>query len=80
MSTLALALNDEIRRLARKEIKAQTSITARAVTQYRREIPRLKRRQRDLEKRLTALEKQSRKALAAPAADLNGPPAFPRVP
>jgi hypothetical protein len=38
MSNLAVALKDEIRRLARKEIKTQTGATARAVAQYRREI------------------------------------------
>jgi DNA-binding transcriptional regulator YiaG len=76
MTTLAIALKDEIRRLARKEIKAQTGRTARAVAQYRREIARLKRQQRDHEKRLAFLAAQTRKTFASPAAaarpDLNG--------
>jgi DNA-binding transcriptional regulator YiaG len=68
VSTLAIALKDEIRRLARKEIKAQTGRTARAVAQYRREIAALKRQQRELEKKLTNLESQTRKVQPAHAA------------
>ena len=74
MTTLAIALKDEIRRLARKEIRAQTGRTTRAVAQYRREIARLKRQQRDHEKKLAFLAAQTRKTLASPAAapELNG--------
>jgi DNA-binding transcriptional regulator YiaG len=74
MTTLALALKDEIRRLARKEIRAQTGHTARAVAQYRREIVRLKRQHRDYERKLAFFASQSRKQLAAPSNDddLNG--------
>src|SRR5688572_12313333 len=66
MTTLAIALKDEIRRLARKEIKAQTGRTARAVAQYRREIARLKRQQRDNEKKLAFLAAQTSKSTASP--------------
>lgn len=78
MTTLAIALKDEIRRLARKEIKAQTGRTSRAVAQYRREIARLKRQQRDQEKKLAFLTAQTRKSLASPAAvpNLNGDSRF----
>ena len=74
MTTLAIALKDEIRRLARKEIKAQTGHTARMVAQYRREIARLKRQQREHEKKIAFLEGQTRKTLHSPAAaaELNG--------
>jgi DNA-binding transcriptional regulator YiaG len=73
MTTLAIALKDEIRRLARKEIKAQTGRTARAVTLYRREIALLKRQQRELQKKLAHLEAQSRKTQpTTAAAKLNG--------
>lgn len=74
MTTLANALKDEIRRLARKEIRAQTGRTARAVAQYRREIARLKRQQRELEKKIAVLENRSYKTPAAPVAstDVNG--------
>jgi len=77
MTNLAIALKDEIRRLARKEIKAQTGRTARVVTQYRREIALLKRRQRELERTLAHLEAQSRNAQPTPApAELNGDARF----
>ena len=61
MSTLAVALKDEIRRLARKEIKTQTSTTAKAVAQFRREIAKLKRQSRESERKIAFLEAQERK-------------------
>ena len=76
MTTLATVLKDEIRRLARKEIKAQTSRTAKAVARYRREIARLKRDQRNLERKLSQLEGQIRKTAAAPAEESNGEQRF----
>jgi len=78
MTTLAIALKDEIRRLARKEIKAQTGATARAVAQYRREIARLKRQQREHEKKIAFLEAQTHKTMRSStvAASLNGDSRF----
>ena len=78
MTTLATALKDEIRRLARKEIKTQTQRTTRAVAQYRREIARLKRQQREHEKRIAFLLAQTRKTMNSPtaAAELNGDARF----
>jgi DNA-binding transcriptional regulator YiaG len=70
MTTLAIALKDEIRRLARKEIRAQTGRQARAVAQYRREIARLKRQQRDHEKKIARLAAQVREPQNATAADI----------
>jgi DNA-binding transcriptional regulator YiaG len=58
MTTLAVALKDEIRRLARKEIKAQTATTARAVAQYRRDIAKLKRQLREQDKKIASLSRQ----------------------
>ena len=77
MTTLANALEDEIRRLARKEIKTQTARTAKAVARYRREIARLKRQQNDLERKLARFEGQINKApTAAPAAESDGEQRF----
>jgi DNA-binding transcriptional regulator YiaG len=59
MSTLAIALKNEICRLARKEIKAQTGRTARAVKQYRREIARLKRQLREQDRKIGYLANQT---------------------
>ncbi len=77
MTTLAIALKDEIRRLARKEIKAQTGRMARAVAQYRRDIAQLKREERALERRLALLESQGRQAVPpSPGVHLNGDARF----
>ena len=57
MTTLAVALKEEIRRLARKEIKAATHATAKAVAQHRREIAKLKRQLREQEKKIASLQK-----------------------
>ena len=57
MTTLAAALKDEIRRLARKEIKAASQATIKAVAQHRREVAQLKRQLRDQEKKVASLQK-----------------------
>ena len=57
MTTLATALKEEIRRLARKEIKAATQAIAKAVAQHRREIAKLKRQLREQEKKIASLQK-----------------------
>ena len=66
MANLAATLKEEIQRLARKEIKAQTGTTKQAVTQYRREIAKLKRQMREQEKKIDFLEAQERKRLGRP--------------
>jgi DNA-binding transcriptional regulator YiaG len=58
MTTLAVALKDEIRRLARKEIRAQTGTTTKAVAQFRRDIAKLKRQIREQEKTISRLSSQ----------------------
>jgi len=67
MANLAATLKEEIQRLARKEIKAQTGTTKQAVAQYRREIAKLKRQLREQEKKINFLEKQEQKRLGQPA-------------
>jgi DNA-binding transcriptional regulator YiaG len=69
MTSLAVALKEEIRRLARKEIKQQTGSTAQAVARYRREIAQLKRQIREHERKIVFLAGQERKRLDAPGAD-----------
>src|SRR3954470_12659646 len=69
MTTFVVALKDEIRRIARKEIRAQTGKHARAVAQYRREIARLKRQQREQEKKIGNLEAHSRDDRPASTSD-----------
>ena len=43
MPNIAGVLKEEIRRLAKREIKAQVGTTQKAATQYRRDIAKLKR-------------------------------------
>jgi DNA-binding transcriptional regulator YiaG len=66
MPDLAALLRDEIRRLARKEVKAQMVALKRLVTQHRQEISQLKKRLDQQEKRLAFLESQERKRVAQP--------------
>lgn len=68
MANLATTLKDEIRRLAKKEIKAQTTATKKAVVQYRREITQLKRQVREQDKKIAKLQAQERVAGVQPAA------------
>jgi DNA-binding transcriptional regulator YiaG len=68
MADLARALKEEIRRLARKEIKAETTNTKQAVAQYRREIATLKRKVAQQQKKIAFLEDQERKRLEEPEA------------
>lgn len=63
MPNLAAALKDTIRRLARKEIKAETGKTKQAVTQYRRDIAKLKRQVQAQEKEIAFLKAQEKKRL-----------------
>lgn len=57
MTTFAVVLKDEIRRLARKEVKAHTSRTSKAVAQYRRQIAALKRLVHEQDRRISSLQK-----------------------
>jgi DNA-binding transcriptional regulator YiaG len=68
MPNLAAMLKEEIRRLAKKEVKAQTESTKQAVIQYRREIASLKRQLREQEKKIAFLESQEQKRLGQPGA------------
>ncbi len=68
MANLAATLKEEIQRLARKEIKAQTGTTRQAVAQYRREIAKLKRQLHEQEKKISFLQKQEQKRLGQPQA------------
>jgi DNA-binding transcriptional regulator YiaG len=66
MADLAGALKEEIRRLAKKVVKAETGTTKQAVAQYRREIAGLKRQLRQQEKKIAFLEDRERKRIERP--------------
>ena len=60
MSNLTAVLNDQIRRLARRESRSDTRTVRRATAQYRRDIAFLKRQVHSLTQRLTYFEKTAR--------------------
>jgi DNA-binding transcriptional regulator YiaG len=69
MADLAGALREEIRRLARKETKAQVDTLKKSVTQHRHDIADLKRQLRDQEKKIGFLEARERQRLGEPSTD-----------
>lgn len=69
MTSLAEALKDEIRRLARKEVKAHSEKTARMVSQHRRDLAQLKRDLQDQQRKIAFLEAQERKRIESPDVD-----------
>ncbi|MBX3424728.1 MAG: helix-turn-helix transcriptional regulator [Pirellulales bacterium] len=68
MPNLVVALKDEIRRLARKEVKSMTGATAQSVARFRREIATLKREINAAQKKIVFLEGQERKRISSPNA------------
>jgi len=60
---LAGILKDAMRRLARKEIRAETGKTKQAVAQYRRDIARLKREVQAQRKEIAFLKAQEQRRL-----------------
>ena len=62
MPNLAGVLKEEIRRLARKEIKAELAATRKASAQHRREIAALKRQVKDQARTITSLKRANGKA------------------
>ena len=65
MPNLQSVLASEIRRLARKEIRAEVTATKKAVAQHRREIAELKRRNKELERVVAFLEDRESERLKA---------------
>jgi DNA-binding transcriptional regulator YiaG len=71
MSNLASMLKEEIRRLAKREIRAETTTTKRAIAQYRRDIAHLKRILAEQGKRIAALQAQGVAGAPAPVEKAN---------
>ena len=75
MPNLLSTLNDQIRRLSRREVKAQTQTVRKVTAKYRRDIAALKREIASLTKVVKKLQKneQKRSGTGAPeAGDTNG--------
>jgi len=58
MPNIAAVIKEEISRIARKEIRSETTSFKKASSQYRRDIAELKRQVSNLQGRVTPLEKQ----------------------
>jgi len=80
MPNIAVMLKQEIVRLARREVNAQTKVIRRANAQYRRDIAQLKRQAAALSKQVAYLERQERKRASkrVPAANTEGRRFSPR--
>ena len=76
MSTFANQLKNEIARLAKKEVRAETQALKKASAQYRSEIAALKRRIAGLETQIKKLSKGAGRAEAAEAPEDEGGPAL----
>jgi DNA-binding transcriptional regulator YiaG len=61
MPNLSALLKQEMSRISRREINAQTAVTRRSTAQHRRDLAELKRLVRDLSRRVAFLEGQERK-------------------
>ena len=66
MANLLNLLNNRIRRLARREITAQTRKTRRLTAQHRRDLASLKRQVASLARTVAFLEKQEQRRVATP--------------
>ena len=65
MPNLQSILRQEIRRLARREVRSELEATRKAVAQHRREIAELKRRNTALERTVSYLQSRETKRLKA---------------
>ncbi len=74
MPNIAAVFRQEIVRLARKEVKTQTTVIRNASAQYRRDIAQLKRQAAGLSRQVAYLEQQERKRVAkgVPKANIEG--------
>jgi DNA-binding transcriptional regulator YiaG len=69
MPNIAAVLKDEIARIARKEVRAQTEEFKKSSAQYRTHIAALRRRVDDLERQLKRVARTGGKAAPAAEAD-----------
>ncbi|WP_395688108.1 helix-turn-helix transcriptional regulator [Caenimonas koreensis] len=67
MPNIASLLKEEIARVARKEVRAETSSMKKAVSQYRSDIAALKRQVRELEQQSRKLRRVTSKVAAVSA-------------
>jgi DNA-binding transcriptional regulator YiaG len=76
MPNIASILKEEISRVARKEVRLETAYLKKASAAYRSEIAALKRRAKEMERRLRSVGKDAQPARAAAANDESIPEGF----
>jgi DNA-binding transcriptional regulator YiaG len=64
MANIGSVLKEEIARIARKQLRAETESSKRAISTYRKQIAELKRKVHDLERQVAALRKGQRGPVA----------------
>ena len=64
MANITSILNEEIRRLARREIKSNTGVVRKQTAQYRRDIAALKRQVASLTRAVASITKQEKRRVA----------------
>ncbi len=72
MPNITTILKEEILRLARKEIRNQTSVLKKMSAQYRRDIAEMKRRLSELQRKITPLQKQVLRGATSQPAEADG--------
>jgi DNA-binding transcriptional regulator YiaG len=72
MPNIAVVLKEEIVRLARKEVRQQTSVLKRASAQYRKDIAAMKHRMSELQHKVTPLQKQVLRSVSSQPAEGDG--------
>jgi DNA-binding transcriptional regulator YiaG len=65
MPNLAAVLKDEVRRLARKEIRSESAVLRKASAQYRRDIAALKRQVAEQSRQIQDLKRAGKREAAA---------------
>lgn len=70
MTNVATVLKTEVRRIARKEVRTETSALRKAVAGYRAEVATLKRRAAELEKQLKRLPREAANSSTVTTPDL----------
>ena len=68
MPNITTVLNEQIRRIAKNELKKEADVIRRATVQFRHDIAELKRQVLSLSKIVLSLEKQGPRAVERPAA------------
>jgi len=73
MANYQTSFRREVQRIARKEIRSELKSTKQAVSRYRGEIAALKRKHKELERLIKALQSREKKKSRVDSADVEQP-------